>query len=94
MKEMVAAIRVTGSTDSKLTRALQTTERGLDDVGKTASRQARVITRASEREQRATQRTSRETSALARTFDRAGNAARKYGQKLKANLKQLRATEN
>ncbi|MFW5499580.1 MULTISPECIES: tail tape measure protein [unclassified Maridesulfovibrio] len=93
MKEMVAAIRVTGSTDSKLTRALQTTERGLDDVGKTASRQARVITRASEREQRATQRTSRETSALARTFDRAGNAARKYGQKLKANLKQLRATE-
>ncbi|NDV27708.1 hypothetical protein [Desulfovibrio sp. JC010] len=93
MKEMVAGIRVTARTDSKLTRALNDTERGLEDVGKTATRQARVITRASEREQRATTKTSRATSVLSRTFDRAGQSARRYGQKLKANLKQLRATE-
>jgi len=93
MKEMVAGIRLTARTDSKLTRALSDTERGMTSVGKTATRQARVITRASEREQRAATKTSRATSALSRTFDRAGQSARRYGQKLKANLKNLRATE-
>ncbi|WP_319778455.1 tail tape measure protein [Maridesulfovibrio sp.] len=93
MKEMVAGIRLTARTDSKLTRALNDTERGMTSVGKAASRQARVITLASQQEQRATRKTARETSALSRSFDRAGQAARRYGQKLKANLKNLRATE-
>ena len=92
MKEMVAGVRVTGRTDNKLKRALNDTERGLVKTGKTATSQSRIIERASQREQRATKKTSRATSTLARTFDRAGASARKYGQKLKNNLKHLRKT--
>ncbi len=92
MKEMVAGVRVTGRTDSKLNKAMKDTERGLVSTGKTATNQSRIVERAANREQRAMKSTKRETGLLGRSFERAGTRARKFGQSLKKNLAHLKQT--